>query len=710
MSSVSCIFCRKCFSTKDGHDQYEDHLRDVHCVWSNRAWLVDQTLQKQNAENSRTVIKVNSDDDEGDMKSAVQVLAVNVEDSLSNSSGLRRSSRKRLSNSGWDYSRGNKTAKKGWGQAVDIQEPLDMVTQIHVTARKKFASHGVTDSKCFAVSDLTVEKVQVCRNSEVNKGFGNEDSIQSEECENVLAVPSSVSEDITQGEGNENVSSKEIKSEKLVLIALSVNEVSSSDGKNEDVQDVNNNESINRKEKEEDDSSVLNEFIQIDSDSEAIDVNEPVDSVLSTGASDKEKKSCKVFSDDFSDSCVVECGICDKHMSAHRLRSHTATQHNLPISQYKEQFGNQPVLIKTTYHICKLCGKEILLDLDSVASHVRTSHKVSIKEYNSRYMILRRKAADYVDEKVVVDNPASTAANVQTIYDKENDNVQHLWFDANTFTCNICQFSSNSLKVFKKHVKREHATSLAKFSSSYSSTDVLYKCHCCEKQVYHEMSAIKTHVEGHLLSMEQYAGLYERKRSRVLRSDTQEEEKMVSVTVQELDVSHNDKGSIQEQDPLDITSTLEEQNENIENPHHNHEEYNILPRPGSLLSSSQDLVSIFSAQKYTSFDPASAVIVSGIISTIIQSVVAADMDDQEDNNIQNISCSASSTTNNSTLSDVFLYMCPFPDCDFHMDTRGLESGQAERHAMSVHHLAEVGDHAWRKVSLEARMEQLFSDD
>ena len=116
-----------------------------------------------------------------------------------------------------------------------------------------------------------------------------------------------------------------------------------------------------------------------------------------------EELSEKVFSDDLSDSCVVECAICDKHMMAHRFRSHTAAQHNLPISQYKEHFGNQPVFVKTTYHLCKLCGKEILLDLDSVASHVR-SHKVSIKEYNSKYMILKKKTVDQACEKVSVEN------------------------------------------------------------------------------------------------------------------------------------------------------------------------------------------------------------------------------------------------------------------------------------------------------------------
>merc|ERR550519_508264 len=319
-------------------------------------------------------------------------------------------------------------------------------------------------------------------------------------------------------------------------------------------------------------------------------------------------------------------------------------------------------------------------------------------------MILKRKAVDNnAKDLAVVANLPSSAENQQAKYNEENLKAVYQWCDANTFTCNICQFTSNSLKVFKKHVKGEHKTSLSKFSASYSSTDILYRCHCCDEQVYHEMSAIKTHVENHLLSLEQYTGFYEKKRSRVITPapDTQGGEKMVSVTVQELDVSHNERWSISEQDPLDITSTLEEEIGGIESSHHDPEELLIPGRPDPLLYSSQE--------KCTNVDPASAVIVAGIISTIIQSIIAADMESHENDNNQNIVCSASSTSNNSTLSDVFLYMCPFTDCDFHLDTRGLESGQAERHVGSVH-LAEGGDHPWRKISLETRMEELFSDD
>jgi len=50
--SLPCLLCRKSvpLSAGGGHQQYEEHLRDNHGVWSNRDWIVYQTLQKQGGE------------------------------------------------------------------------------------------------------------------------------------------------------------------------------------------------------------------------------------------------------------------------------------------------------------------------------------------------------------------------------------------------------------------------------------------------------------------------------------------------------------------------------------------------------------------------------------------------------------------------------------------------------------------------------------
>ena len=138
---------------------------------------------------------------------------------------------------------------------------------------------------------------------------------------------------------------------------------------------------------------------------------------------------------------------------------------------------------------------------------MRSSHKWTAKQYNVEHMVYRKGTPDQNvfenGEKSLVAGSSQASSYV----------VQNQWFDANTYTCNICNLLSSSLDTFKKHVKSVHETSLAKFSSSYSNTDVWYKCQCCDKEVFHEKNSIKSHVKGHFLSMEQYNKFYERKSS-----------------------------------------------------------------------------------------------------------------------------------------------------------------------------------------------------
>ena len=50
---VACLLCMEDVNLEDGDKtHYEKHLRDVHGVWSNRMWLVEQTFLKQKEEES----------------------------------------------------------------------------------------------------------------------------------------------------------------------------------------------------------------------------------------------------------------------------------------------------------------------------------------------------------------------------------------------------------------------------------------------------------------------------------------------------------------------------------------------------------------------------------------------------------------------------------------------------------------------------------
>ena len=65
----------------------------------------------------------------------------------------------------------------------------------------------------------------------------------------------------------------------------------------------------------------------------------------------------------------------------------------MSITKYKEQCGGQLTFVRIAFHLCKLCGKEIQLDKDSIAAHVRGAHKVSARQYNQQFMINTRRRA-----------------------------------------------------------------------------------------------------------------------------------------------------------------------------------------------------------------------------------------------------------------------------------------------------------------------------
>merc|ERR1712142_378504 len=491
------------------------------------------------------------------------------------------------------------------------------------------------------------------------------------------------SEVIREGDAISNVYNNEFGCNKKVLECI-MNDVTSSNG-NKDSKDSNNNES----------SMLIEDEIPVVEYSDKLMMGAG-SGVPNSNGSDSLKETIKFYSDDYADSCRVECSVCDAHIYADRLRFHTVSQHNLPISEYKEKFGNQPVFVRVSYHLCKLCGREILLDKDSVASHVRSAHKVSSKHYNTEHMILRRKTLEIDDKKSVhadYKQPSTTSDDIM-----ENQvTFEHEWFDGNTFRCNICQFTSGSLGSFKRHVKREHKSSLSRFDDSYTSSDVWYRCHCCDKQVYHERRAIKAHVEGHLLSMEQYAGLYERKRVRKLDSGIKE--KMVSVMVQndqEQWTDHEDDKKKHDQDPLEIATSSNNGSNDFEGLylHDDPNDSKVIERKTS-------------DQNHSDAAYTSSIIVAEIISDIFELISSHYYDDQKQMYIPTDGTSSVNPTPPS-LADVFLFFCPFSDCDFHTDSRGIESGLADCHARATH-LCMGETVSWRKVSLEARMEQLFAD-
>jgi len=754
LSSVACLLCKEEVNLDDGDKgKYEGHLRDVHGVWSNRLWLVEQTFFKQKDEESLTMttavknvltkIKVKRIvESEIEDISDLQVLPVKLEDSVC-CEPLRRSSRKRSAS----RSPGEKTMKDKKPRdlvTINIKEPEDLLLLGVALGSSTNDQVNTSDRRVLTKQDSHL--VDLNMNCQVNTGpdsstqndsdsfqFGENCQSKCEECKEIFKV-SLMEFHVKNIHGVSLKDYLEVHGDPQTGMMKLCSTLKTYDGELKKNKDVNGNESkssneantedvtpecliVSDEEVQEnrsdrrlkvpgpDDETIVTECVASTDDEELVVTHEPQSEFHFPKLSNSPEK---FYSDSYEDSCIVECSICDKHMPIERLRGHTSSQHHMPIAKYKEQFGSQPTFVKTAFHLCKLCGKEVQLDKDSMAAHVRGAHKWTAKQYNSQHMVMRKRKVGHVDEELR--EIAQEAEEGETSLLNEQQ-----WFDANTFTCKVCMFVSTSLDMFKKHTKLTHKMSLSKFSCWYSKTDVWYMCQCCDKEVYHERSSIKAHVEeGHLLSMQQYAGLYERRK--ILELESERKDKLECCVVlnhsQELEidnVAENDPGK----DPLEITMT--EDCDMIE-----------VPSSAQLLASPsvQALSPVLPAQ--VSDDHPVLHIIAEIVESIIPPFGRTDAqaevtgeDKQASSGVEG-SCSVSNTTCDTSsapspaLPDIYLYMCPAHHCDFHTDFRGLESGVAAKHAASAHQAApqqvlEPGLE-WKKVSLETRMEQLFAED
>jgi len=98
-----------------------------------------------------------------------------------------------------------------------------------------------------------------------------------------------------------------------------------------------------------------------------------------------------VYSSSMADCVKHECRECGAAVPLTSMRGHTKSVHALSISDYKARHGNhRERVIARVLHRCGLCGEDVQLDSDDIAHHLKRSHDISHKDYNSRFMTLKR--------------------------------------------------------------------------------------------------------------------------------------------------------------------------------------------------------------------------------------------------------------------------------------------------------------------------------
>ena len=110
------------------------------------------------------------------------------------------------------------------------------------------------------------------------------------------------------------------------------------------------------------------------------------------------------ISNDMSDACKTACKICGKVIPISRVRGHTKLAHGMVITEYKMKFNQHYYdLIEKVLHKCGLCEEIFLLDSDCIAQHIKT-HKISHKDYNSRFISTMRKESIVKEDDTIGNN------------------------------------------------------------------------------------------------------------------------------------------------------------------------------------------------------------------------------------------------------------------------------------------------------------------
>ena len=107
----------------------------------------------------------------------------------------------------------------------------------------------------------------------------------------------------------------------------------------------------------------------------------------------------KVFSNDMKDCCKHRCRLCNKVYTLTAMRGHCKMIHQMSIKEYQFRHGNVRDMIEVVmWHRCQICNNEFLLDSDEIHKHANIRHRMSLREYTQKFLVLKNRGYARRDE------------------------------------------------------------------------------------------------------------------------------------------------------------------------------------------------------------------------------------------------------------------------------------------------------------------------
>jgi len=221
------------------------------------------------------------------------------------------------------------------------------------------------------------------------------------------------------------------------------------------------------------------------------------------GVLDQNLQEIREYTDNLEYSCLYRCRACKKVVSNLTFDRHISRKHDLDRTKYNQEYGALEYT-RLVYYRCKICQTPVIFSFQSIESHVKEYHSLTIEDYELDF-----NAFESSDKKGATEKSHATC---YVPLDDEEPTFSDSLDDMSLFKCNECDLVLY-FELLHKHkqvahnIKREydHEEELLKVERL-----TYYRCKLCPTELIFTIKGISDHVNfTHSLTLKEYASSYQ---------------------------------------------------------------------------------------------------------------------------------------------------------------------------------------------------------
>ena len=204
--------------------------------------------------------------------------------------------------------------------------------------------------------------------------------------------------------------------------------------------------------------------------------------------------------------CTWTCILCSKTFCS-GFWKHVNEKHFLKKEDYLRDYGRQGINI-IHYH-CRICNKKIPWSGASINAHTKSTHSLSLQEYESSYG--PENPPEETEDLNIETGGSILAAHLQQgqgqVQQKEK------WYNGCEYTCQICFHDFHSVAALSSHLREAHGTEKLSYFRKFGRDGIKvrkYNCKICGNDFPWSGVSISKHLtQSHQMSLQEYSRRFE---------------------------------------------------------------------------------------------------------------------------------------------------------------------------------------------------------